>query len=201
MEEVFVHGAALCESDDVGAGTRVWAFAHVMKGARVGRDCNVGGGAFIEAGAVVGDRVTIKNHVLLWDKVVIEDDVFLGPNAVFTNDFVPRSAPEFKNPAEKFLTTVVRRGASIGANATVVCGVEVGEGALVGAGTVVIADVPARAVVVGNPARQIGWICDCGTRLPDPPEAGGAGELACPACGRVYALATEPGAGLELVRP
>ena len=173
---VFVHERGLCESDEVGDGTRVWAFAHVMPGARVGSGCNVCDGAFIESGAVLGDRVTVKNNVLVWDKVVVEDDVFLGPNAVFTNDFRPRAA--VKKGPEEFLGTTVRSGATIGANATVVCGVDVGRNAFVGAGTVVTRDVPAHAVVVGNPARQIGWACACGERLGD--------DLVCPACERRY---------------
>jgi acetyltransferase-like isoleucine patch superfamily enzyme len=174
---VFVHPTALCESDAVGPRTRIWAFAHVMPGAVVGADCNVGDHAFIETGARVGDRVIVKNHVLLWDKVTIEDEVFLGPNAVFTNDFVPDVA--FKNPPERFLPTLVRRGAAVGANATIVCGVTIGEHALVGAGTVVLHDVPAHALVVGNPARRIGWLCTCRKRLGQ--------DLACD-CGRRYRL-------------
>lgn len=175
MRDVFVHDKALCESDDVGAGTRVWAFAHVMEGARVGADCNVCDHAFIESGAVVGDRVTIKNNVLLWDGVVVEDDVFLGPNVVFTNDPNPRVG--FKKDPSEFLATRVRHGASLGANATVVCGVTVGSYAFVGAGTVVTRDIPNHALVVGNPARRIGWMCVCGERLD--------GKLAC-SCGRRY---------------
>jgi acetyltransferase-like isoleucine patch superfamily enzyme len=172
---VFVHEKALCESDDVGPRTRVWAFAHIMKGAHVGADCNVGDHAFIESGARIGDRVTVKNCVLVWDKVTIEDEVFVGPNAVFTNDRVPRVA--FKNPPESFLPTLVRRGASIGANATIVCGVTIGEQAFVGAGSVVTRDVPAYALVVGSPARSIGWMCACGAKL--------GTDLHC-ACGRRY---------------
>ena len=125
LSEVFVHDRGLCESEDVGAGTRVWAFAHVMDGARVGRDCNICGGAFIESGAVLGDGVTVKNNVLVWDKVVVEDDCFLGPNAVFTNDFRPRAA--IKKGHDGLLGTHVHQGATIGANATVVCGVRIGE--------------------------------------------------------------------------
>jgi UDP-2-acetamido-3-amino-2,3-dideoxy-glucuronate N-acetyltransferase len=174
-EGVFVHPQGLCESTQVGEGTRVWAFAHVMEGAVVGSGCNVGGGAFVETGAAIGDRVTIKNHVLVWDKVTVEDDVFLGPNVVFTNDMRPRAA--FKMPPEAFLPTLVRRGASIGANATIVCGVVIGEGAFVGAGSVVTRDVPSYAVVVGNPAHPMGWMCACGERLGD--------DLRC-ACGRSY---------------
>jgi len=175
-EGVFVHEHGLCESASVGAGTRVWAFAHVMDGAVVGEDCNVCDGAFIESGAVVGNRVTVKNNVLVFDKVTVEDDVFLGPNAVFTNDLNPRAA--FKKPPTGFLPTTVRRGATIGANAVVVCGTEIGESAFVGAGAVVADDVPAYALVVGNPARRIGWMCACGGRLGE--------SLACPDCGRRY---------------
>jgi UDP-2-acetamido-3-amino-2,3-dideoxy-glucuronate N-acetyltransferase len=174
---VFVHERALCESDDIGPRTRVWAFAQVMKGARVGADCNICGHAFLETGAVLGNHVTVKNSVLLWDKVTVEDDVFLGPNVVFTNDMNPRAA--FKKPPERFLSTRVRKGASIGANATIVCGTTIGEQAFVGAGSVVIRDVPAHALVVGNPARRIGWMCACGEKLDQ--------KLAC-ACGRHYRL-------------
>jgi UDP-2-acetamido-3-amino-2,3-dideoxy-glucuronate N-acetyltransferase len=172
---VFVHERALCESDAIGPRTRVWAFAHVMKGAVIGADCNVGDHAFVESGARLGDRVTVKNCVLVWDKVIVEDDVFLGPNMVFTNDMNPRVA--FKKSPDKFLPTVVRRGASIGANATIVCGVTIGENGFVGAGTVVIRDVPAHAMVVGNPGRRIGWMCACGEKL--------SADLGC-ACGRRY---------------
>jgi UDP-2-acetamido-3-amino-2,3-dideoxy-glucuronate N-acetyltransferase len=177
---VFVHDHALCESDDVGPRTRIWAFAHVMKGARVGADCNVCDHAFIEGGAVVGDRVTVKNGVLVWDRVTIENDVFLGPHVVFTNDMAPRAA--FKKPPEMWLPTLVRHGASIGANATIICGVTVGVGAFVGAGSVVTRDVPDHALVVGNPACRIGWVCACGERL--------AADLGC-ACGRRYRLVGE----------
>ena len=157
-----MHEQALVESDAVGAGTRVWAFAHVMDGAVLGRDCNVCDHTYVEGGAVVGDRVTIKSGVQLWDGVTIEDDVFLGPNATFTNDRFPRSKVFF----DEYERTTVRRGASIGAGAVILPGVEIGEQAMVGAGAVVTADVPARAVVVGNPARVV-------RRLDD--DAGGAG--------------------------
>jgi acetyltransferase-like isoleucine patch superfamily enzyme len=182
---VFIHEKALCESENIGPRTRVWAFAHVMAGARVGADCNIGDHAFIETGAIIGDRVTVKNSVLVWDKVVVEDEVFLGPNMVFTNDLMPRAA--FKNPPESFLPTLVRRGASIGANATIVCGVTLGEQAFVGAGSVVTRDVAAHALVVGNPARRHGWMCSCGEKLP--------GTLRC-SCGRAYAVVSEA-AGLR----
>lgn len=182
---VFVHERGLCESDAVGPRTRIWAFAHVLKGAVVGADCNICDCAFIEGGARLGDRVTVKNAVLVWDKVTVEDEVFLGPNMVFTNDMNPRVA--FKKPPETFLPTLVKRGASIGANATIVCGTTIGENAFIGAGTVVIRDVPAHALVVGNPARQVGWVCACGERLP--------ATLAC-ACGRRYREGADPKLGL-----
>ena len=151
MEGVFAHEHALVESDAIGPGTRVWAFAHVMEGAVLGRDCNVCDHTYVEGGAVVGDRVTIKSGVQLWDGVTIEDDVFLGPNATFTNDRFPRSKVFF----DEYERTVVRRGASIGAGAVILPGVEIGAEAMVGAGAVVTADVPPRAVVVGNPARVV----------------------------------------------
>jgi acetyltransferase-like isoleucine patch superfamily enzyme len=175
LRTVFVHERALCESDAVGPGTRIWAFAHVMAGAQIGEDCNIGGGAFVETGAVIGNRVTVKNNVLVWDGVAVEDDVFLGPAVVFTNDINPRA--KYKKQAEQFVSTIVRRGASIGANATVVCGVTISEHAFVGAGAVVVDDVGAHALVVGNPAKQIGWVCECGRRL--------GPDLVC-TCGRNY---------------
>ncbi len=150
----FVHPGAICESKAVGDGTRIWAFAHVLPGARIGRDGNICDGVFIESGAVIGDRVTVKCGVQIWDGVVIEDDVFVGPNATFTNDHFPRSR---RVPA-KFERTVVRRGASIGANATILPGVVIGQEAMVGAGAVVTRSVPAHAKVAGNPARIIGYV-------------------------------------------
>src|SRR4051812_38198505 len=153
MAEVFVHPQGLCESAEVGAGTRVWAFAHVLEGARVGAECNICDGVFVEGGAVVGDRVTVKCGVQLWDGVELEDDVFVGPNATFTNDPMPRS----RRWLESYPRTVVRAGASIGANATILPGIEIGRGAMVGAGAVVTRSVPPHAIVVGNPARIHGY--------------------------------------------
>jgi acetyltransferase-like isoleucine patch superfamily enzyme len=154
MSGPFIHPQALCESPDVGTGTRVWAFAHILPGARVGADCNVCDGVFIEGGATVGDRVTIKCGVQLWDGVTIEDDVFVGPNATFTNNPFPRSRAWLAVNAR----TVVRRGASIGANATILPSLEIGAGAMIGAGAVVTRSVPANAIVAGNPARIIGYV-------------------------------------------
>ncbi len=187
MSDFFVHERGLCESDQVGEGTRIWAFAHVMKGAKIGGRCNVGDHAFIETGAVIGNRVTIKNAVLIWDGVRIEDDVFVGPNAVFTN--VERPRAEFKLKREQFGTTLVRRGATIGANATIVCGVTIGEYAFVAAGAVVTKDVAAHATVAGNPASQRGWSCVCGARLPE--------TLSCANCRRAY---EQTAGGLVLAR-
>jgi len=177
---VFVHERGMCESDEVGARTRIWAFAQVMQGARVGSDCNICGHSFVEGGAVLGDRVTVKNGVQVWDKVTVEDEVFLGPNSTFTNDFNPRAA--FSKAPDEFLPTLIKRGSTIGANATVVCGVVIGAHAFIGAGSVVIRDVPAHALVVGNPARRTGWVCACGDKLGD--------DLACH-CGRRYRLVDE----------
>ncbi len=159
----YVNENALCESQDIGSNTRIWGFTHVMKGAKIGSHCNVGEHVFIENAAVIGNGCTIKNGVAVWNKVVLEDDVFIGPYAVFTNDLVPRSF--MKRGEESFLKTVVKQGASIGANATLVCGVTVGEYAMVGAGAVVCKDVPAHSLVVGNPGRIIGKICFCGKLL------------------------------------
>jgi acetyltransferase-like isoleucine patch superfamily enzyme len=152
----FVHPNALCESDDIGAGTRVWAFAHVLPGARIGRDCNICDGVFIEGDVVVGDRTTIKCGVQLWDGVRLGNDVFVGPNATFTNDPFPRSR---KYP-DSFPVTVIEDGASIGANATLLPGLRIGRGAMVGAGAVITRSVPANAIVVGNPARIVGYVTD-----------------------------------------
>ena len=154
MADAFVHPQALCESPHLGAGTRIWAFAHVLPGARIGADCNVCDHVFIENDVLVGDRVTIKCGVQLWDGVRLEDDVFVGPNATFTNDIFPRS----KQYPQAFAPTEVRRGASIGANATILPGVTIGSRAMVGAGAVVTRNVPPNAVVVGNPAKIVGYV-------------------------------------------
>jgi UDP-2-acetamido-3-amino-2,3-dideoxy-glucuronate N-acetyltransferase len=150
------HPLALVESSHIGARTRVWAFAHILPGAQLGADCNICDHVFIENDVRVGDRVTVKCGVQLWDGVTLEDDVFVGPNATFTNDPFPRSR---KRPAA-FTPTGVRSGASIGANATIMCGVTIGANAMVGSGAVVTRDVPANAIVVGNPATIQGYVTD-----------------------------------------
>ncbi len=162
MKKAYFHPKSLVDDKKaVGAGTCVWAFAHVMKGARVGRGCNIGDGSFIEKGAVIGDRVTVKNGVSVWDGVTLEDDVFAGPNAAFTNDLWPIS----RNNNFTLSRTRVCKGVSIGANATVICGTVIGEYALVGAGAVVTKDVPSYALVYGNPARRRGYVCRCRQKL------------------------------------
>jgi UDP-2-acetamido-3-amino-2,3-dideoxy-glucuronate N-acetyltransferase len=153
MHEVFIHERALCESENVGPRTRIWAFAHVLAGARIGTDCNICDGVFIEDHVTVGDRVTIKCGVQLWNGVHLADDVFVGPNATFTNDPFPRS----RRRHEDYPLTVVRAGASVGANATILPGLEIGQGAMVGAGAVVTRSVPPHAIVTGNPARIKGY--------------------------------------------
>ncbi|HVV49392.1 MAG TPA: acyltransferase [Polyangia bacterium] len=177
------HPLAVVESDAVGAGTRIWAHAHVMKGARVGAGCNLGEGVFVESGVVIGDEVTVKNGVALYDGVTVADEAFLGPHAVFTNDLRPRSG-RFKRPPAQFAPTRIGRGATVGANATVVCGHEVGAYAMIAAGAVVTRDVPPYALVAGVPARALGFVCACGERLP--------ATLRC-ACGLAY---RRSGAGL-----
>lgn len=150
----FAHPDALIETDAIGPRTRIWAFAHVLEGARIGADCNICDHTFIEGGAEVGDRVTLKCGVQLWEGVTLEDDVFVGPNATFTNDPFPRS----KLQPVSYARTRVRRGASIGANATILPGITIGSQAMIGAGAVVTRDVPARAIVVGNPGYVSGYV-------------------------------------------
>jgi UDP-2-acetamido-3-amino-2,3-dideoxy-glucuronate N-acetyltransferase len=154
---VYRHPQALVESEDIGDGTRVWAFAHVMDGARVGRDCNIGEHCFIEKGAVLGDNVTVKNHVAVWAGVTIDDGAFIGPNASLTNDLRPRSRHADWTLSE----TRIGPGVTIGANATLVCGIEIGAFAFVGAGAVVTATVAPYTLVYGNPARPRGFVCRC----------------------------------------
>lgn len=151
MPPPFIHSHALCETRDVGDGTRIWAFAYILDGARIGRDVNVCSHVFIENEVAVGDRVTIKSGVQLWNGIEVEDDVFIGPNATFTNDLFPRS----KQQPESWPRTRLCHGASIGANATILAGTTIGERAMVGAGAVVTRDVAPHTVVAGNPARVL----------------------------------------------
>ncbi|HQQ62160.1 MAG TPA: WxcM-like domain-containing protein [Pseudomonadales bacterium] len=151
--DYFVHAQGICESTQIGKNTRIWAFSHVLPGARIGSDCNICDHVFIENDVIVGNRTTVKCGVQLWDGITIEDDVFVGPNATFTNDPFPRS----KQYPEQFPRTVICHGASIGANATILPGLTIGQHAMIGAGAVVTRSVPANAIVVGNPARIVGY--------------------------------------------
>ena len=171
MKKSHIHPTALAESREIGAGTRVWAFTHILPGARVGQNCNIGDHCFIESGAVVGDNVTLKNGNMVWEGVHLADGVFVGPNVFFTNDRHPRS-PRLPQARKRYATkrnwlvpTTIERGAALGAGAIILAGVNVGEFATVGAGAVVTKPVPAYALVVGNPARQVGWVCRCGKSL------------------------------------
>lgn len=154
VSDFFVHSHALCESQNIGKGTRIWAFTHILPSARLGKDCNVCDQVFIENDVIIGDRVTIKCGVQIWDGIEIEDDVFIGPNVTFTNDRFPRS----KLYPETFSKTTIRKGASLGANATILPGITIDSNAMVGAGAVVTRSVPPNAIVVGNPAKIIGYV-------------------------------------------
>jgi UDP-2-acetamido-3-amino-2,3-dideoxy-glucuronate N-acetyltransferase len=171
----------------IGAGTKVWHFCHVLGGAVIGARCSLGQNVVVMNGTRIGDNVKIQNNVSVYEGVELEDDVFCGPSMVFTNVINPRSHVSRKS---EYKRTLVRRGASIGANATVVCGATLGQYSFIGAGAVVAKDVPAYALMVGVPARRIGWMCQCGQRLPD------SGSGACTACGATY-RATNAGAAIE----
>jgi UDP-2-acetamido-3-amino-2,3-dideoxy-glucuronate N-acetyltransferase len=174
-----IHPSAIIDDGAVlGDGTRVWHWVHVCSGARVGENCSLGQNVFVGNEVVIGNNVKIQNNVSVYDAVHLEDDVFCGPSMVFTNVFNPRSVIARKS---EYRPTLVRRGATLGANSTIVCGVTVGEYAFIGAGAVVSRDVPAHALMIGVPARCSGWMCQCGVKLPK-----GQGELQCPACGSGY---------------
>ncbi len=184
MTEAFVHASAYVDAGAVlGAGTKVWHFCHVMPGAVIGADCSLGQNTVVMSGTLLGRNVKVQNNVSIYEGVEIEDDVFCGPSMVFTNVINPRSHVSRKH---EYRRTLVRRGASIGANATIVCGVTLGEYCLVGAGAVVTRDVPAYALVTGVPARQRGWVCACGEALRL--DGGGA---RCTDCGRSYTLVAD----------
>jgi UDP-2-acetamido-3-amino-2,3-dideoxy-glucuronate N-acetyltransferase len=178
----YAHPSAIVdEGAAVGEGTKIWHFCHVMPKARIGRGCSLGQNVFIADEVTLGDNVKVQNNVSIYQGVICEDDVFLGPSMVFTNVINPRSAV---NRRGEYLSTHVERGATIGANATIVCGIRIGAFAFIGAGAVVVKDVPAYALLVGNPARQIGWMSEHGERL----RFDDAGMARCPGSGETYAL-------------
>lgn len=179
--------AIVDEGARIGEDTKVWHFSHVCAGARIGRGCSLGQGVYVGGAAVIGDRVKIQNNVSVYDAVTLEDEVFCGPSMVFTNVVNPRAAVPRRG---EYRPTRVGRGATLGANCTIVCGVTIGRHAFVGAGAVVRADVPDHALVVGVPARQVGWMSRHGERLALPlaVDAGAQAEAACPATGERYRL-------------
>ena len=163
IKTYFVHESSYVDDGvEIGDGTNIWHFCHIISGTKLGERCNIGQNVVIGGNVIVGNGCKIQNNVSIYEGVELEDDVFCGPSMVFTNVFTPRSHVSRKN---EYLTTLVRKGATIGANATIVCGNEVGAFAFIGAGAVVTKPVPAQALMVGNPAKQIGWMCQCGERL------------------------------------
>ena len=186
-KDYFVHESSYVDEPcEIGEGTKIWHFSHVMAGSKIGARCNIGQNVVISPQVTVGNNVKIQNNVSLYTGVVLEDDVFCGPSLVFTNVINPRSHISRKN---EYRTTLVRKGASIGANATIVCGTTIGRFAFVGAGAVVTKDVPDYALVLGNPARQTGWMCWCGTKLPSTPKKEFERFVRCASCSREYELA------------
>ncbi|MFA5908709.1 MAG: DapH/DapD/GlmU-related protein [Vicinamibacterales bacterium] len=185
----FVHESSYVDDGcEIGAGTKIWHFSHVMAGSRLGERCNIGQNVVISPAVVIGNNVKIQNNVSVYTGVILEDDVFCGPSMVFTNVVNPRSHVSRK---DEYRQTLVKRGASLGANCTIVCGHTVGVYAFVGAGAVITRDIPDYALVVGNPGRVVGWVCECGVKL-----AAGAtvpAKATCSACDRRYVAA---GSGL-----
>lgn len=182
MASYFVHESSYVDEDvDIGDGTKIWHFSHIMSGSRIGENCNIGQNVVISPECVIGNNVKIQNNVSIYTGVIIEDDVFLGPSMVFTNVINPRS---HINRKHEYLTTLVKRGATIGANATIICGVTLGNYCFIGAGSVVTKDAPDYGLCYGNPARLHGWICQCGVQLKKLKE----NKYFCPTCGDQYII-------------
>ncbi|HRU68778.1 MAG TPA: DapH/DapD/GlmU-related protein [Bacteroidia bacterium] len=178
----FAHETAIIDENvEIGQGTRIWHFSHIMSGCKIGENCNIGQNVVVSPGVILGNNVKVQNNVSIYTGVICEDDVFLGPSMVFTNVVNPRSAV---NRRGQYVTTIVKRGASIGANATIVCGHNIGEFAFIGAGAVVTKEVPAYALVVGNPAKHVGWMSEYGHRL----HFNDQGIAVCPESGERYYL-------------
>ena len=185
MSNQFIHPTAVIDAGaQIGEGTSIWHFCHVMPKAVIGSNCNIGQNVFVDNNAIVGSGVKIQNNVSVYSGVVLKDDVFVGPSAVFTNVINPRSFIERKT---EFRQIVVKKGATIGANATIVCGISIGEYALIGAGAVVTKNVADYALMMGNPARQKGWVSEQGHKL----QFDESGKAACPGDGTVYQLAND----------
>lgn len=179
MSEYFVHPSSFIDEDvEIGAKTRIWHFCHIQRGARIGKKCSFGQNVNVSNNVVVGDGVKVQNNVSLYEGVILEDDVFCGPSCVFTNDLTPRA--RFPKGAAAYRKTVVKHDATIGANATIVCGHTIGEYATIAAGAVVTKDVPPYALMVGVPAKQAGWVCECGQILNR--------DLCCPNCKKRYVV-------------
>lgn len=182
MIQYFVHPSTIIDENcEIGEGTKIWHFSHIMSGSKIGKRCNIGQNVVVSPQVVLGDNVKVQNNVSIYTGVICEDDVFLGPSMVFTNVINPRSAIIRKDEYRK---TIVRKGASIGANATVVCGNEIGQFAMIGAGAVITKEVPAYALVYGNPARQNGWVSEYGHKL----NFDNNGIAVCPESGEKYVL-------------
>jgi UDP-2-acetamido-3-amino-2,3-dideoxy-glucuronate N-acetyltransferase len=187
--EVFVHPSSYIDDPcKIGAGTKIWHFSHIMRNCRIGGNCNIGQNVVVSPDVVIGNNVKIQNNVSVYTGCILEDDVFCGPSMVFTNVINPRSHVTRK---DEYKTTLVKRGASMGANCTVICGIVIGRYAFIGAGSVVSRDVPDYALVFGNPARLRGWVCGCGVKLEFADEA----HAQCRACGTRYEK------NKEIVRP
>jgi UDP-2-acetamido-3-amino-2,3-dideoxy-glucuronate N-acetyltransferase len=177
----YVHPSSVVDDGaKIGDGTKIWHFCHIFGGAKIGDNCKIGQNGVVHGSVVIGNNVKLQNNVSVYDGVYLEDDVFCGPSCVFTNIFNPRAAVN-RNDPKFYRKTTVRRGATIGANATIVCGVEIGRYSFIGAGAVVTRDVPDYALVVGNPAKFGGWMCECGEKMKT-----SVGKLVCPVCGAYY---------------